>query len=279
MVLVRVLERMRVDVRGLQLADRGLDDRDRLRTVGDVGVAEVRHLEARADQRGGIVRLDRADVHVAARRAARQRQDMQHVVVGVVLGQRAAAADLDVVGMGADRQHALLLATPARVHGLGQQQGLLDELGGRRRPEQQAVDTALDRLAQELRVLVVGGQQRGGPAVVVLDVLEQREAAGRDRRIDRHEVVGLGRQHADCSLGVWRDFQRDGADGVERALQHGCDDVVGVDNQDAQRLLEGLPARRSSRGFSCGWFIVDAPDAYQVKRRPAVTRVSALIEL
>ena len=49
------------------------------------------------------------------------------IVIGVVLGQRAAAADLDVVGMGADRQHALLLATAARVHGLGQQQRLLDE--------------------------------------------------------------------------------------------------------------------------------------------------------
>ena len=33
MVLVRVLVRMRVDMRGLQFADRGLDDRDRLRTV------------------------------------------------------------------------------------------------------------------------------------------------------------------------------------------------------------------------------------------------------
>ena len=87
-----------------------------------MGVAEVRHLELGADQRGGIVRLDRADVHVAAGRAARQRQDMQHIIIGMVLGHRAAAADLDIVGMGADRQHALLLATAARVHGIGQQQ-------------------------------------------------------------------------------------------------------------------------------------------------------------
>ncbi len=106
MVLVRVVERMRVDMRGLQLADRGVDDRDRLRTGADVGVAEARHLEVRADHRGGTMRFDHADVHVAACRAARQGQYMEHVVAGMVLGQRAAAADLDVVGMGADRQHA-----------------------------------------------------------------------------------------------------------------------------------------------------------------------------
>ena len=88
------------------------------------------------------LRLGHADVDIAARRSARQRQDMEHIVLGVVLGQRAAAADLDVVGMGTDRQHALLLATAARTCLLRQQQRLLDEFGGRRRPEQQAVDPA-----------------------------------------------------------------------------------------------------------------------------------------
>ena len=57
-----------------------------------------------------------------------------------------------------------------------------------------------DRLAQELGLLIVGGDQRCGPAVVVLDVLEQRKAAGRNCRIHGHEVVGLGRQQAHRGL-------------------------------------------------------------------------------
>jgi hypothetical protein len=240
MVLVRVLEGMRVDVRWMQLADRRLDDRDRLGAVGDVGVAEVGHLEARTDQGGGVPGLDRADVHVAARRAARQRQDMQHVVVGVVLGERAAAADLDVVGMGADRQHALLLATAADIHGLGQQQDLIDEFRRCHRPEEQAVDSALDRVAQELRVPGVGGEQRGGPAEVVLDVLQQGEAAGGDRRIHSHEIAGCRRQAAHGGLGVRHDFQGDGGDGVECALQRAGDGLIDIDNQYAQPLSGGM---------------------------------------
>ena len=178
------------------------------------------HLELRADHRGGVVRLGQADVRIAAGRAARQRQDMEHIVIGIVLGQRAAAADLDVVGMGADRQHALLLATAARAASLASSRACSMNSADARRPEQQAVDTAADRLAQELRLLIVGGDQRCGPAVVVLDIFEQREAAGRDRRIHRDEIVGLGRQQAHRGLRGRRDFQRGIADGVECAPQH-----------------------------------------------------------
>ena len=182
------------------------------------------------------MRLDRAEVHVAAGGAARQCQDVQNVVVGVVLAQRAAAADLDVIGMGADRQHALLLAKSALVRGGGEQPDLFDELGGRiRPPEHQAVDAAFDRLAQELRVLVVGGDQRGGPAVTVLDVLEERKTTGSDRRIERQEVEATGRQHAGCGFGVRRDLQRDGAVRVERLPQRASDGFLGGDNQYAQR--------------------------------------------
>ena len=102
---------MGVDVRGLQLADRRLDDRDRLRRRRVMPVSAQRaDPRARAPSSSArVVSLEPRGYYVAARRAARQREDMQDVAVGVVLGQRAAAADLDVVGMGADCQHALLL--------------------------------------------------------------------------------------------------------------------------------------------------------------------------
>ena len=96
---------MSVDVRRVEFANGGLDDPDRLGPVGDECVAQAAHLQLRADQLCGALGLDRPDVHISALGATRQGQDMNGIAVGAVLGERAAAADLDVVGMGADRQH------------------------------------------------------------------------------------------------------------------------------------------------------------------------------
>ena len=112
----------------------------------------------------------------------------------MMLGQRAATSDLDIVRMGADRQHALLLPFALRADGLGEQKGLLHELGRRLGLEQQGIDAALDRLAHEMRALVGGDHHRGEPAMVFLDLLKQREAAGQ-HRIDGDEIVELARHH------------------------------------------------------------------------------------
>ena len=192
-------------------------------------------------------------------------------------GERSAAADLDVVWMGPDRQHALLLAQAARVHGPGQQQDLLDEFLRGHRPEQQPVDAALDGLPHEGRALIGGCNQGRDPAVLVLDFLQQVEAA-RHHRIDDHQIEVLRRDQLGGGRGVGGKFQardRQVLENVPGLLEGG---FVAVDKQDAQPLL-GHPLDDAQSGMGSFRRIVVWHGCYQVKRRPAVTRVSRLREL
>ncbi len=156
-------------------------------------------------------------------------------------GKGSAAADLDVVRMGPDRQYPLLLALPVHAHRFCQQQDLLDEFLGRERPEQNSVDPALHDLPHELRRLEVGDDQGGDPAVLFLDLLEEGEAARKLARIDDHQVEVLcldeGRGGFGCRCGLEvRD--RLALEDMPRLLEGS---LVAVDQQDAQRLLGHRP--------------------------------------
>ena len=187
MILMRVLQGMGVDMRRPQLADGRLDDIDRLGAFGDVGIAQIAELELRTQQLGRPPGFRRANIDVAAGRAEAERQDVQQIPSGLMLCQRAAATDLDVVRMCADGQHALLLPLTAAAGLFGQKQRLLHELRRAHRLEHQAIDPALHGQPQELRALVAGNNHDGQPPVVSFHILQKFEVLRR-RRVNDDEI-------------------------------------------------------------------------------------------
>jgi hypothetical protein len=138
--------------------------------------------------------------------------------------------------VGADRQHALLLALATDTHRLRQQQDLLHEFLGRERPEQDPVDPAFDDMPHERRSLVVTHDQSGDPAVLVLDLLQKGEAP-RHHRIDDHQVEMLDCHQGGGGLGCGGSFQvcdRQVLEDMPSLPERG---FVTVDEQDAQRLI------------------------------------------
>jgi hypothetical protein len=139
-------------------------------------ILQIAELELGAQKCGRTLRLRRAHVHVAPPRRGK-RQDVQDVATGAMLGQRSAATDLDIVGVRADCEDAPLLLLATVAHRLGEQQGLLHELGRCHGFEEQAIDAAFDGLPHELRAVIVRDDERCQPAVVRLDPLQAVEIA------------------------------------------------------------------------------------------------------
>ena len=92
-------------------------------------IPQIAELELGAQKCGRTLRLCRAHIDVAPRRAAGKRQDVQDVATGAMLGQRSSSTDLDIVGVRADREDASLLLLATVAPRLREQQGLLHELG------------------------------------------------------------------------------------------------------------------------------------------------------
>ena len=76
-------------------------------TLADVGVDQISVEQTSAEDLGRTLGLDCAGRRLPALLTPAQREDRDLVSSGDVAGQNAAATDLDVVGVSADREHHL----------------------------------------------------------------------------------------------------------------------------------------------------------------------------
>ena len=152
------------------------------------------------------------------------------------LASASAATDLDIVGVRADREDASLLLSATVAPRLGEQQGLLHELGRCHRFEQQAIDAAFDGLPHELRAVIVRDDERCEPAAIRLDPLQAVEVA-RQGRIGNNEIPVLGGQQARSRFDVGGIGEACRATSLEGAPQREGFRRVAIQKQYLQQLV------------------------------------------
>ena len=158
MVGVQVVRARRIDRVGRELLDHARDLGDSRAALADTRVREVYVEQPHAHQLRRARGLSRTIGRHAL--AAGQHQHRDGVVLGDMAQQGAAGADLDVVGMGADRQHRRARSGLAARAQRYQLVDLLDQRATVHRLGQEVVRAYPDRLDRVVETAMAGQDQR-----------------------------------------------------------------------------------------------------------------------
>jgi hypothetical protein len=233
-VLVDVVHRVRVDDGGLDLLHDRADHPDGGVAFADVGVPQVVQVQGGAEHVSRPPRF-RGPLALAAAPGATGECEDRNRGAHLPVGQQCpACADLDVVGMRADREHAEVAGLPRRAPPGDQ--------GGRRRDQLLRPDRFLQELigltVQRLHRVIhrrVGGDHHHRQIRCGLAQRRQQADPGHARHlhVGDDQIPGLGPGPRQCGFGVLRVADLESAVAGQDAGEDEGGEPVIIDHQDA----------------------------------------------